>query len=303
MTDITPIIAERRFPVRLDMVVPDIRELYHRSKDACWNPQRDIDWDSFDAAAYSADQLSAAALFWSRLTWIETAGLAETPCLLVRFCVERDREADPKLFLTVRNTEEAWHVVCGHRLAELAGGFVESPASDDYAESFNRRFPREALHADTTLDAYVAAHCAFADGLELALWRGYRDGATNPLVCHILDLGIADKARHTEFGWLYLHQRAATWDDSTRAEIGDYVEHYARTVELEGYRCASLAPAGQTEDLVAAEAVSAAAGLGGVTAAQEREILRSWWAESSQQLAGVGVEVAELSDPRLLDSD
>ncbi len=301
MTDTTPIFAERRFPVRLDTVVPDIRELYHQSKDGCWNPQRDIDWDSFKPGDYRADQLAAAALFWSRLTWIETAGLAETPCLLVRFCIERDREADPKLFLTVRNTEEAWHVVCGHRIAELCGGFVEQPASASYAESFNRRFPREALHAETMLDAYVAAHCALADGLELALWQGYRRGATDPLASHILDLCIADKKRHVEFGWLYLRTRSTTWDDATRNEIGQYVDQYVRSVELEGYRCASLAEAEQTDDLVAAEAISAAAGLGGVTAEEEREILRAWWVQSAEKLAGFGIEVAPLIDSRLPD--
>jgi len=299
VTDTTPIFAERRFPVRLDTVVPDIRALYHRSKQECWNPQRDIDWGSFRGGDYSAEELTAAALFWSRITWIETTGLAETPSLLVRFCVERDREADPKLFLTVRNTEEAWHIECGHRFAELCNGYVDTPTSAAYAASFNRRFPREALHAETSLDAYVAAHCALADGLELALWEGYRLGATDPLASHILDLCLADKRRHVEFGWLYLQTRAEGWDETTCQEIAGYVDRYVRDVELEGYRCASLAPPGQTEDLVAAEAISAAAGLGGVNTERERQIFGAWWAESTERLANLGVGVASLSDPRL----
>ena len=247
VTDITPIFAERRFPVRLDTVGPDIRALYHRSKEGCWNPQRDIDWSSFADAGYSAEQRAAAALFWSRITWIETTGLAETPSLLVRFCVERDREADPKLFLTVRSTEEAWHIECGHRFAELCGGYVDSPSSSAYAESFNRRFHREALHAETSLDAYVAAHCALADGLELALWEGYLQGATDPVASHILELCIADKRRHVEFGWLYLRTRSSTWGETTCSQIAEYVGDYVRDVELEGYHCASLAPPEQPQ--------------------------------------------------------
>ena len=301
VTNTTPIFAERRFPVRLDTVVPDIRALYHRSKDQCWNPQRDVDWDSFTPANYSAEQLAAAALFWSRITWIESTGLAETPSLLVRFCVERDREADPKLFLTVRNTEEAWHIECGHRFAELCNGYIDSPTSAAYAASFNRRFPREALHAETSLDAYVAAHCALADGLELALWEGYRRNATDSVASHILDLCIADKQRHVEFGWLYLKTRSSTWDETTCTEIAEYVDRYVRDVELEGYRCPSLAPPGQTEDLVEAEAISAAAGLGGVNAEQERQILRAWWVEGTERLAKIGVGVAPLVDQRLPD--
>lgn len=299
VTDITPIFAERRFPVRLDTVVPDIRDLYHRSKDGCWNPQRDIDWSSFTGDDYRAEQRAAAALFWSRITWIETTGLAETPSLLVRFCIERDREADPKLFLTVRSTEEAWHIECGHRFAELCSGFVDSPTSSAYAASFNRRFHREALHAETSLDAYVAAHCALAAGLELALWEGYRRGATDPLASHILDLCIADKRRHVEFGWLYLGTRASTWDETTRSEISEHVDRYVRDVELAGYHCASLAPPGQTEDLVEAEAISAAAGLGGVNAEQERQIFTTWLTESTERIATIGVTVAPISDPRL----
>lgn len=299
MTETTPIFAERRFPVGLDTVVPDIRDLYDRSKEGCWNPQRDVDWSDFTPSAYQPGDLAAAGLFWSRMAWVESTGLAETPSLLVRFCVERDREADPKLFLTVRSTEEAWHVECCHRFAELCGGYSDSPRSSAYADSFNRRFHREALHAETPLDAYVAAHCALADGLELALWEGYRNTATDPVASRILELCIADKRRHTEFGWSYLATRAPTWDETTRAEIGEYVSRYVTEVELEGYHCASLAGPGQADDLVEAESSSAASGLGGVDADSERKIFTQWWTRSVEQLAAVGVAVAPISDPRL----
>ena len=106
-----------------------------------------------------------------------TPGLAETPALVIRFCLERDREADPKYFLTVRNTEEAWHLECFHRYAEACGGYVERPANPRGKPLFNRSLYRDALDAELGIDGYVFAHCAFVDGLECELTRAWRDNA------------------------------------------------------------------------------------------------------------------------------
>jgi len=91
--------TERRFPLHLEPAIGTIRDLYDAAKQARWDPERDIPWHSFDHARYSAEVLAAAALSWSRKAWTEYGGLPETPALIIRFCLEHERESDPKYFL------------------------------------------------------------------------------------------------------------------------------------------------------------------------------------------------------------
>ena len=216
----TPILVEKRFPLDLSQSITTIRDLYDSSKLARWDPTEDIPWSDLDFSGQSEEVRNAAALTWSRRAWVEYTGLPETPALLIRFCLEIGREADPKYFLSVRNTEEAWHVEVCHRIGEAAGGYVDAPTSDAYAALFNQAFSKQALGADTFLDGYVAAHCALEDGLELELWRGYLENATDPVIKRALELCVEDKKRHAAFGWFYVEKRAADWSDADRAAVG-----------------------------------------------------------------------------------
>jgi hypothetical protein len=280
--------VERRFPLHLEPSITTIRELYDRAKQARWDPERDIPWARFDASAYSPETLAAANLSWSRKAWTEYGGLPETPALIIRFCLELERESDPKYFLAVRNTEEAWHLECCHRFAELCGGFVEEPASPDYAALFNQGLHREALDASRSLDAYVAAHIGIQDGLDLELCRLHRDNASDPVARAILDRLVADKTRHAAFGWFYLESRAAGWSDADRQTIADEVAHVVIDIELGGLRCAWLA-GDAAADIAAADRLTRDAGLGAATRAEEEPVLRRFLAEAAGQFARLGV--------------
>src|SRR6185312_13735605 len=200
--------VERRFPLHLEPAIGSIRDLYDTAKQSRWDPERDIPWSGFDPSRYGPEVLAAARLSWSRKAWTEYGGLPETPALIIRFCLERERESDPKYFLTVRNTEEAWHLECCHRFAESCGGYIAEPANSRYRELFNQGLHREALDASRHLDAYVAAHIGIQDGLDLELTRLHRDNAADPVARAILDRLVADKTRHAAFGWFYLERRA-----------------------------------------------------------------------------------------------
>ncbi len=99
------LLVERRFPLEMNVTLPQIRELYDSGKAGRWNPHRDIDWNALSVDSYEEPVRQAARRTWSRLAWTEATGLTETPALIVRFCMETGREIDPKFFLTVRNTE------------------------------------------------------------------------------------------------------------------------------------------------------------------------------------------------------
>jgi hypothetical protein len=281
--------TERRFPLHLEPAIRTIRDLYDEAKQSRWDPERNIPWQSFDASRYSAETLAAARLSWSRKAWTEYGGLPETPALIIRFCLEHERESDPKYCLTVRNTEEAWHLECCHRFAELCGGFVEEPANAAYRALFEQGLHRQALDAARSLDAYVAAQIGIGDGLDLELCRLHRDNGRDPVARAILDRLARDKARHAAFGWFYLETRAASWSDADRAVIAAEVTHIIRNVELKGFRCVWLCDA--ASDIAEADRIIRDAGLGGANRAEEEPALRRFLANAAAQFARLGVRL------------
>lgn len=293
----TPILVEKRFPLDLSPTIVTVRDLYESSKQARWDPSSDIPWRDLDVSSHSQEARRAVALTWSRRAWVEYTGLPETPALLIRFCLEIGREADPKYYLSVRNTEEAWHVEVCHKIAEDFGGYIDAPSSEAYASLFNQAFAKQALGADTFLDGYVAAHCALEDGLELELWRGYLDNASDPAVKRALELCVEDKKRHAAFGWLYVEKRAADWSESDRATVAGALAHHLREVEFKGYHCAWMTPDGAADDIVAAERITAEANLGALTPQAEAVIVTDFLALARDRFAALGVDMPDVPVP------
>lgn len=295
----TRLFVERRFPLAMTSHIGSIRELYEQAKAARWDPQRHIAWTALDASACSPEVRAAARSVWSRRAWLEYTGLAETPALIIRFCLETGREPDPKFFLTVRNTEEAWHVEVFHRLAEAFGGYLDRPADRAWEPVFDQTLYREALDADQSLDAYVATHCAVEDGLEADLFDAYRDNARDPVVRSVLDKVAADKRRHAEFGWLYLASRADALDAPAREAVAARIGTWIRTVAFAGYQVPSLATAIDTAGLAADAALCAGAGLGAVEAAQEQAIFRAYVGRARTRLGELGITLPGFEHPML----
>jgi hypothetical protein len=295
----TPILVERRFPLDLARSIGAIRELYEAGKASRWDPERDVPWAAFDRAAHGAAALEAARRVWSRRAWIEYTGLAETPALIIRFCLEPGREADPKYFLTVRNTEEAWHVESFHRMAQACGGYLDRPADAAWEAVINQTLYRQALDADRPLDEYIAVHCAVEDGLELALYEAYLGNAREAVARALLERVVADKRRHAEFGWLYLAARAPQLDAAQRQAAARAVAAWIEHVALAGYHVPSLAARIDSLPDAADAATTAEAGLGAVTAAAEEAVFSAYLGRARLRLAELGIEVPPLAHPRL----
>lgn len=295
----TPIQIERRFPLDLHASLAPVRRLYEAAKAERWNPHADVPWASFDAAAIDAAARASAARVWSRRAWVEYTGLAATPALLIRFCLELDREADPKYFLSVRNTEEAWHIEVFHLYAELCGGYLERPANAAWEPVFNRKLERDALNASLSLDAYVAVHCAYVDGLEAELARGWLANATEPVAQAALQHCLADYERHAQFGWLYLRSRLDAADAAQKALVAETLARHIREVEFAGYHCPSVA---QGIDAAAENADAdraSAAGLGALKAAAESDLFVAHLGRMRARLATLGVDLPMLAHARL----
>lgn len=291
--------VEQRFPLDLRKSSDPVGELYEAAKAEHWLPGSALPWEGFDASRHDPVALTAARRVWSRRAWIEYSGLSATPALVIRFCLERDREIDPKFFLTVRNTEEAWHVESFHRYAELCGGYIESPQNPAWEALFNAGLYRDALDANYALDAYVVTHCAFVDSLELQLMRRWLEGTHEPLARSLIEHCIADGERHARFGWLYAERRLALADDAQRAAIASALRTHIEKVEFAGYRCVGLA----TEIDASADADDlrrvADAGLGAVTAQDEIGVFLNCVRETRERLAGMGVDLPVLNHARI----
>jgi hypothetical protein len=292
------LLVERRFPLEMNVTLPEIRGLYDSGKAGRWNPERDIDWSGLAPEKYDEATRTAARRTWSRRIWIEATGLTETPALLMRFCMEAGREIDPKFYLTVRNTEEAWHVECFDRIAEAFGGRVTAPVDPTYESAFNRNLHRRVMNAEQNLDSYVTCFAAFEDGLELELCRTWREKTANSTVAEVLDRIIVDKERHAAFGWHYLTSRAPHWSAEERKLIGSELVEHVRETELKGYHCPWLAPehAGAEAE---ADAITASAGLGAATRAAEEETLANYVANARAKLAELGIVLPMFESNRM----
>ena len=292
------LLVEQRFPLEMTATLSDIRELYDSGKAGRWNPHRDIDWNALAPDSYDEPVRHAARRTWSRLVWTEATGLTETPALLVRFCMETGREIDPKFFLTVRNTEEAWHIECFDRLAQAFGGRITRPIEPGYEAVFNRGLHRRVLDSNQSLDSFVAVHSAFEDGLELQLCRTWRANATDPTVAAVLDRVIADKERHAAFGWLYLASRAPRWNERERQLIATELTTHIQETELKGYHCPWLAPEHAAAE-AEADAITASAGLGVASRAAEEDTLVAYVADTRTRLAEFGVKLQMFETNRM----
>lgn len=293
----TPILVERRFPLDLDRSIASIRALYETAKRERWIPSTALPWASIDVSSLDETTRDAARRVWSRRAWIEYTGLLETPALLIRFCLEAGREADPKYFLTVRNTEEAWHVESFHRYANALGGYLAAPADPRWEAVFNRTLYRQALHAGQSLDAYVAVHCALEDGLELELWSRYLENAIEPVAHALLDKVVAAKRRHAGFGWLYFEERAQRLDAAARAAISHELALWVERVAFAGHHVASLSTTIDATPDVEAAALASTAGLGAVPAEEERAAFAGYLARTRERFAQSGVSLATFTHP------
>lgn len=292
----TRILQEFRFPLHLEPSTETIWALYGRAKTERWDPSRSVAWDGFDAARLRPAAREAARLVWSHRAWLLFGRLSETPALLVRFCLERQRESDPKYFLSLRGAEEAWHLDVCHGFAERLGGFVAAPSDPSYAARFNQTLHREVLDAELGLDAYVGAYVALRDDLEVALLEAARTVTTEPVMAGALDLMLRDKRRHAQFGWLYLAERRAQLDGAAREAIGTRAHAMLERFYKSGLMVPDVTPE-RGGELVGAYEAAAAEGLGAASCAAQRAAIDSALERARERFSSLGIAAGEILPP------
>jgi hypothetical protein len=285
----TRILPEYRFPLHLEPSVEQVWTLYGEGKRARWEPSRSLEWARFDAARHSSESLAAASLVWSHRVWRLFGRLTESPALLVRYCLERDRESDPKYFLSMRCTEDAKHVDAAERMARACGGFLDRPDDDAYAHAFTQSLFRDALDAEQSLDAYVAAHIAWADGLDAALLRATHGVTSEPLAKRLVGFCLADRERQAAFGWMMLAQRSRSWTDTERVRIHERFGWVNQHLLASGVLTPWLARA--TAPRRIAQANAQASGLGGLDERAAHDAINAYASDARERFNTLGLEL------------
>lgn len=272
-------LTEKRFPLDLKPSIAPVFALYSEAKTDHWDPSRSIAWPKEHAAH------PGAALVWSHRVWIGYGHLAEVPALLVRFCLEHRREADPKYFLSVRGTEEAWYVDGCLRMARLLGGFTARPDDDAFAASFDGAAYAEAMDGAVALEAYVAADVALGLTVECDQLDAAAAETSDAAAKALLERLSKTKRRHAAFGWRYLEARGARLDDTAKAAAA------ARLKAAGGAGSATIVPyLGAPALLVAAYEDAARDGLGAPSRDASLEAYEQSLAACRTAFANLGIE-------------
>ena len=233
-------LVERRFPLDMNVTLEQIRRLSMTEARPAAGIRIATSTGRCSRRRNTNRACEAARRTWSRRAWIESTGPDRNAGSADALLHGDGPRIDPKFFLTVRNTEEAWHVECFDRIAVAFGGRARRRSSAPTKRLQPQSAP--ARHGCAAASRQLRVQFRrLRDGLELELARGWRAGATNPPLLRRSTRVIEDKARHAAFGWLSGIARR-TWNATERALIADELLRYIGETQLRGYHCPWLAP-------------------------------------------------------------
>jgi hypothetical protein len=297
----TAYLAENRYPLQLAPAMPDVWELWQRSKALDWDPQTDIPWDQLQPERYTDEQVLAARLYWSRRTWGEYGAISESPALLLRFCLE-NRHPDLRFFFTMRTQEEGRHAEASWLMAERLGGYFPQPQNPPTAGAVGTHGVRRmAFDPETALEGIFASLVCAAEEILIDVFGATVHKATNPAVRRLMELILRDEVRHIAFGWQCLEAWAPSFTPETIRSIETAVGAMIENVEFRGYRNLWLAIEGgsATPVEIDADRISCEAGLGGSTPEDEMRVFPRFLAKIRARMAPWGVTLPLYHHPRL----
>src|SRR5215813_3270394 len=294
-------VLEQRYPLPLSSAMPDVWDLWRRAKTLEWDPQTDIPWEELHPERYTADQLLAAQMYWSRRTWGEYGAISESPALLLRFCLER-RLPDLQFFFTMRTMEEGRHAEASWLMAERLGRYFPQPQNPPTAGAVGTHGVRRmAFDPETSLEGIFASLVCAAEEILIDVFKATVHKATNPAVRRLMELILRDEVRHIAFGWQCLDAWAPSFTPETVRNIEAAVITMIENVEFRGYRNLWLAIEGgsATPAEIDADRISCEAGLGGNTPEDEMRVFPEFLRKIRKRMAPWGVNIPMFSHPRL----
>lgn len=282
---------EKRFPLNLKPELPEIRSLWDAANRSTWDPETAIPWDSFDPSQYSKKHLDAARLYWSRRAWTEYTGVAESPAVLLRLCLEPGREIDARLFWAMQTLEETRHCMASYIFAERLGGYFPEPPMQQPRSAHHRGIRDKVLNPNISFEAFVLAHVCIGETVAAKMFEMRYKTTSNPVAKELIRLILKDETRHIQFGWRYMAHRAKAATPEMIAEWERIAVDVVENSELKGFHCIWLVPNEQTAPLIEANNLTAEAGLGGSSPEVEMAALKESIAEIRNDMKPWGVTI------------
>ena len=219
---------------------PKLNKLYEKAKNAQWNGETDLPWDTdvdqeklvVEAAAAQGghavgfDITGTPLEKWSEKEWI-AFGVESQNWTLSQFlhgeqgaliCTAKIVESvpwiDAKYYASTQVMDEARHV-------EVFAKYLDEKLSGHYAVNAHLRMLLEDIIADSRWDMTYLGMQIMIEGLALAAFGFMHSMTPDPLLRQLLRYVMADEARHVAFGVLSLQEYYA---DLSTAELRERQE-------------------------------------------------------------------------------
>ncbi len=291
---------ESRFPLDLAVRIPKIRELYRTATARQWDPLTAIAWDDLHPENYTAEQLQAARLYWSRRAWGEYGAISESPALQIRFCQQR-HEPDLRFFFAIRTQEEARHAEACYLLAEKLGGYIHEPMKTEFQGSVaTHGVRRMALDLDMPLEATIGSLVCAAEEIAFDVFGHLIRVTRNPVARRVLQLIMRDEVRHCAFGWAYMEKRVTELTPKQLKDVEDAVVVMIEKIEMNGYHSAWLGPdTPATRNETAADRLTYEAGLGATVEEAEKPVFVKSVKRIRKRMQAWGFTLKQFSHPKI----
>ena len=288
---------ERRYPLDLMSQRDDVYGRYLESNAQMWDVEGDVRWDALDATRYDASATDAASTVWSWQAWVAFRDITTCEAALVRSCLERDVSADLKFCISTRASERAAAADASAEFAGRIGSYRDRPVSEALEALFDVGMVRRVLHEGVDLDALIVAHMATVPTIDLAVAEARLLTATDDTAGDILIHVVTDLRRQHEWAWTYLGGLGERRDADALQAISTNLAEVLELDLLSGARWTALIDSGidGAEALMAGENEAAQAGLGGVTAADQRDAVRTAFGQVLARLDEIGVPTVAVS--------
>ncbi|MDO9217861.1 MAG: ferritin-like domain-containing protein [Lacisediminimonas sp.] len=284
-------LKEQRFPLDLKPQMEDIRQLWDAAHKTHWDPNTDIPWHLFDASKYSREQLEASRLYWSRRAWTEYTGTAEFCALQMRLCMEKGREIDARIQMSMEQLEESRHCIASYMFAEQLGGYINEPPTP-LPKSINHRGIREkAFDLSISFEAIAIAHICIGETIAAHIFEARYRHTTDPVAKELVLRIMKDEQRHIAFGWRYMSHKVKNFTPELIKDMERVAIDVVENSELKGFHCIWLHPSAETKELIESNNLCAEAGLGACTPEQETETLVKSIGDIRVRLAEWGINL------------
>ena len=214
---------ERRYPLELTPVVDALREYFISTNESLPIAIKQLNPSPQELGDHSPDQLDAAALVWSARAWAEYNGISESEALLIRICLEQNREIDLKYALAARAAEKAIHADQCRRIAESLSHYYRDTNSAVLNCLYQTSTIRTVLDINEHVDGSLASYLLAVAEFDLCRWAASSNKKGLESINAIIKHCVHSKKAQLAAFWTYFEYRADGLTDDSRRMIAQSV--------------------------------------------------------------------------------